>query len=107
MSAYGNVGLSMGFPGSEASLCGSMSIVGKLVIMFTMIIGKLRGLPTHSDAITDFSFKELNYWAKKAKREALLLKRNAAVAAAVHGGTGAGKLKKLKVVFVCVDFIYW
>ena len=79
IAAYGNVGLSMGFPGSTASLCGAMSNIGKCVIIFVMLIGKLRGLPTHSDAITDFSFKELNYWAKKAKREAAQLKRDAKV----------------------------
>jgi Trk-type K+ transport system membrane component len=69
ISAYGNVGLSMGFPGSMASLCGNMSTVGKLVLIFVMMVGKLRGLPTHSDAVSDFSFKELKFWVRKAKRE--------------------------------------
>jgi Trk-type K+ transport system membrane component len=69
ISAYGNVGLSMGFPGSMASLCGNMSTFGKLVLIFVMIVGKLRGLPTHSDAVSDFSFKELKFWVKRAKME--------------------------------------
>jgi len=69
ISAYGNVGLSMGFPGSMASLCGNMSTFGKLVLIFVMMVGKLRGLPTHSDAVSDFSFKELKFWVKRAKME--------------------------------------
>ena len=69
ISGYGNVGLSMGFPGSMASLCGNMSTVGKLVLIFVMMMGKLRGLPTHSDAVSDFSFKELKFWVRKAKKE--------------------------------------
>ena len=69
ISAYGNVGLSMGFPGSMASLCGNMSTFGKLVLIFIMMVGKLRGLPTHSDAVSDFSFKELKFWVKRAEIE--------------------------------------
>jgi hypothetical protein len=52
-----------------ASLCGNMSTVGKLVLIFVMMLGKLRGLPTHSDAVSDFSFKELKFWVRKAKKE--------------------------------------
>lgn len=69
VSAYGNVGLSMGYPGSMASLCGAMSSIGKIILIIVMVVGKLRGLPTHSDTVTDFSFKELKYWARKAKKE--------------------------------------
>jgi hypothetical protein len=69
ISGYGNVGLSMGFPGSMASLCGNMSTVGKLVLILVMMLGKLRGLPTHSDAVSDFSFKEMKFWVRKAKKE--------------------------------------
>ena len=69
ISAYGNVGLSMGFPGSMASLCGNMSTVGKLVLIFLMMVGKLRGLPTNSDLVSDFSFKELKFWVKRTKME--------------------------------------
>jgi hypothetical protein len=69
ISGYGNVGLSMGFPGSMASLCGNMSTVGKLVLIFVMMLGKLRGLPTHSDSVSDFSFKEMKFWVRKAKKE--------------------------------------
>jgi hypothetical protein len=34
-----------------------------------MMVGKLRGLPTNSDLVSDFSFKELKFWVKRTKME--------------------------------------
>ena len=31
----------------------------QLVLVVVMLLGKLRGLPTHSDIITDFQFREV------------------------------------------------
>ncbi|OAA65958.1 potassium ion transporter [Niveomyces insectorum RCEF 264] len=45
VSAYGTVGMSLGFPGGNASLCSRFSVVGKLVIIAMMIRGRHRGLP--------------------------------------------------------------
>lgn len=45
VSAYGTVGLSMGAPGANTSLCGAFSTVGKLVIIAMQIRGRHRGLP--------------------------------------------------------------
>lgn len=45
VSAYGTVGLSMGVPTANASLCSQFSVVGKLVIIALMIRGRHRGLP--------------------------------------------------------------
>lgn len=45
VSAYGTVGLSIGVPTVDASLCSQFSVVGKLVIIAMMIRGRHRGLP--------------------------------------------------------------
>lgn len=49
VSAYGTVGMSMGFPTTSASLSSQFSTVGKLVIMALMIRGRHRGLPYRVD----------------------------------------------------------
>lgn len=45
ISAYGTVGLSMGVPGVDASLCSQFTVVGKLIIIAMQIRGRHRGLP--------------------------------------------------------------
>lgn len=45
VSAYGTVGMSMGYPGTDTSLCAQFSVVGKLVIVGMQIRGRHRGLP--------------------------------------------------------------
>lgn len=45
VSAYGTVGLSMGVPGVNASLCSQFSVPGKLIIVAMQIRGRHRGLP--------------------------------------------------------------
>ncbi|CAG9937668.1 unnamed protein product [Clonostachys rosea f. rosea IK726] len=45
VSAYGTVGLSLGAPGINASLCSQFSIPGKLIIVAMEIRGRHRGLP--------------------------------------------------------------
>eukprot|EP00817_Percolomonadidae_sp_ATCC50343_P004674 CAMPEP_0117418212 /NCGR_PEP_ID=MMETSP0758-20121206/43_1 /TAXON_ID=63605 /ORGANISM="Percolomonas cosmopolitus, Strain AE-1 (ATCC 50343)" /LENGTH=389 /DNA_ID=CAMNT_0005198589 /DNA_START=1425 /DNA_END=2594 /DNA_ORIENTATION=+ len=44
ISAYGNVGLSMGYPGISLSFSAVMSTMSKILIIFTMILGRHRGL---------------------------------------------------------------
>ncbi|SPJ70348.1 probable potassium transporter TRK-1 [Fusarium torulosum] len=44
-SAYGNVGLSLGYPTVSTSLCGKFGTFGKVVLCLTMIRGRHRGLP--------------------------------------------------------------
>ncbi|KAF4342172.1 potassium transporter TRK-1 [Fusarium beomiforme] len=44
-SAYGNVGLSLGYPTVSTSLCGLFGTFGKAVICLMMIRGRHRGLP--------------------------------------------------------------
>ena len=54
ISAYGNVGLSLGVPGQVISLSGTFSPIGKCVIIFIMWLGKHRGLPSKDDEVIDF-----------------------------------------------------
>jgi Trk-type K+ transport system membrane component len=44
ISAFGTVGLSLGYPGSVVSFSGQFSVFGKLCIIFVMILGRHRGL---------------------------------------------------------------
>lgn len=48
-SAYGNVGLSLGYPTVLTSLCGQFGTFSKLVICAMMIRGRHRGLPVRLD----------------------------------------------------------
>lgn len=45
VSAYGTVGLSLGYDGVDAALSSQFSVVGKLVIIAMQIRGRHRGLP--------------------------------------------------------------
>lgn len=49
VSAYGTVGLSLGYPGFNPSLSGKFSTVGKLIIIAMQIRGRHRGLPYELD----------------------------------------------------------
>lgn len=48
-SAYGTVGLSLGYPGSPLSLSAKFSTFSKLVVMLIMMAGRHRGLPVSID----------------------------------------------------------
>lgn len=49
ISAYGTVGLSLGYPGTQTSLSARFSVLGKLVIIAMMFRGRHRGLPYSLD----------------------------------------------------------
>ncbi|KAH2178366.1 hypothetical protein KXX05_002609 [Aspergillus fumigatus] len=49
VSAYGNVGLSLGYPNVTTSFCGQFSVFSKIVICAMMIRGRHRGLPVQLD----------------------------------------------------------
>ncbi|CDK25510.1 unnamed protein product [Kuraishia capsulata CBS 1993] len=44
-SAYGTVGLSLGYPNTDASFCSQFTVISKLVVIAMMIRGRHRGLP--------------------------------------------------------------
>ncbi|KAI4687990.1 uncharacterized protein J4E84_004918 [Alternaria hordeiaustralica] len=48
-SAYGTVGLSLGVPGKNTSLCGDFASLSKVVLMAAMLRGRHRGLPLAID----------------------------------------------------------
>ncbi|KAL0225988.1 hypothetical protein P9112_013312 [Eukaryota sp. TZLM1-RC] len=57
-SAYGNVGLSLGWPGVEAAFVGVLPATGQLILIITMLAGRQRGLPTSLDvAVTTRTFE--------------------------------------------------
>lgn len=49
VSAYGNVGLSLGVPYDNYSFCGAWHVLAKLVLMTAMIRGRHRILPMAID----------------------------------------------------------
>ncbi|KAL4808403.1 cation transporter [Aspergillus unguis] len=49
ISAYGNVGMSLGYPGVATSFSAQFSIFSKLVVCALMIRGRHRGLPSQLD----------------------------------------------------------
>lgn len=49
VSAYGPVGLSLGYPGTAICLCGVFTTFSKCCIIFLMLIGRHRGLPETVD----------------------------------------------------------
>ncbi|KAI0097628.1 cation transport protein-domain-containing protein [Nemania sp. FL0031] len=60
VSAYGTVGLSLGYPNTNASLCAQFSVLGKLVIIAMMIRGRHRGLPYGLDRAVLLPSETLN-----------------------------------------------
>lgn len=72
VSAYGTVGLSLGYPGLNASFSAEFGIVAKLVIIATMFRGRHRGLPYALDkAILLPSEKQMEKEATDAERRFL------------------------------------
>lgn len=49
VSAYGTVGLSLGYPNVNTSFCGQFGVVSKLVVIAMQIRGRHRGLPYELD----------------------------------------------------------
>lgn len=49
VSAYGTVGMSMGYPGTNTSLSGQFKVISKLIIIAMTIRGRHRGLPYSVD----------------------------------------------------------
>lgn len=60
VSAYGTVGVSLGYPGVNTSLCGQFSVLGKLVIIAMMIRGRHRSLPYGLDRAVLLPSENLN-----------------------------------------------
>lgn len=73
VSAYGTVGLSLGYATVNTSLCSQFTVVGKLVIIAMMIRGRHRGLPYGLDRAVLLPSEHLN--RKEAEEAELRLQR--------------------------------
>jgi hypothetical protein len=60
VSAYGTVGMSLGYPTVNAALSSQFSVVGKLVVIAMMIRGRHRGLPYGLDRAILLPSESLN-----------------------------------------------
>jgi len=69
ISAYGNVGLSMGIPGKPYSLSGDFSKMGYLVIIFVMFMGKHRGMPSVDAGAIDFYWSDASSNSNSTNKE--------------------------------------
>ncbi len=82
ISAYGTVGMSLGYSGGNASLSSQFSVVGKLVIIAMMIRGRHRGLPYGLDRAILLPSESLNAREAAAAEAELareIQRRNSAV----------------------------
>ncbi|KAI4869449.1 potassium transport protein TRK1/TRK2 [Hypoxylon rubiginosum] len=73
VSAYGTVGLSLGYTGIDASLSSQFTVIGKLVVIAMMIRGRHRGLPYGLDRAVLLPSEYLN--RKEAEEDELTLQR--------------------------------
>ncbi|KAI0446040.1 cation transport protein-domain-containing protein [Xylaria telfairii] len=80
VSAYGTVGLSLGFPNKNTSLVAEFSVLGKLVIVAMMIRGRHRGLPYGLDRAVLLPSENLN--RKEVEDAELRLQRRLSAASA-------------------------
>lgn len=91
ISAYGTVGLSLGYTGVNASLASQFSVIGKLVIIAMQIRGRHRGLPYGLDrAVLLPSEKTFRREAEGmgdlgVQRTRTLPRRNSAISVATDG----------------------
>lgn len=81
VSAYGTVGLSLGYPNTNASLVAQFSVLGKLVIIAMMIRGRHRGLPYGLDRAILLPSENLNR-TEAEDAELRLQRRQSALSAA-------------------------
>jgi Trk-type K+ transport system membrane component len=87
VSAYGNVGLSLGHPDNLTSLSGHFTIFGKVVICAMMIRGRHRGMPYALDRAINLPSDRLATKEKDENEEEKTgwRRRGSKVAASVAG----------------------
>ncbi|KAL7935959.1 cation transport domain-containing protein [Trichoderma chlorosporum] len=85
VSAYGTVGLSMGVPNVNASLCSQFSVPGKLIIVAMQIRGRHRGLPYGLDRAVILP-SEARMKKEQEESEAALARTNTAVSSGAVTG---------------------
>jgi hypothetical protein len=83
VSAYGTVGMSLGYTNVNTSLSGQFSVVGKLVIIAMQIRGRHRGLPYGLDRAILLPSETLN--AKESEDADARQRRNSMLSAVTTG----------------------
>ncbi|KAI1844058.1 hypothetical protein JX266_009731 [Neoarthrinium moseri] len=105
VSAYGTVGLSLGYTGVNASLCSQFSVVGKLVLIAMMVRGRHRGLPYGLDRAILLPSESLN--RKEAEEaEARLQRRQSAVSLARPASLSRGRSRSVERKNVLAQFLH-
>lgn len=96
VSAYGTVGMSLGYTGVNASLCSQFSVVGKLVIIGMQIRGRHRGLPYGLDRAILLPSESLNAKEAADADARQFARRNSGlsgVTSATRGGASIGRTR--------------
>ena len=88
VSAYGTVGLSLGYPGTSTSFSAQFKTLSKLIIIAMMIRGRHRGLPYALDRAVLLPSEALH--KKEADDAARRMRRRSSAASAVSGYTPPG-----------------
>ena len=94
VSAYGTVGMSLGYPTVNASLCSQFSVVGKLVLIAMMIRGRHRGLPYGLDRAILLPSESLNA-REAADADARMARLHSHTSAATGGPSVLGRRKSM------------
>jgi potassium uptake Trk family protein len=105
VSAYGTVGLSLGYTGINASLCSQFSVVGKLVVIAMMVRGRHRGLPYGLDRAILLPSESLNRKEAEAA-EARLQRRQSAVSLVRPGSLARGRSRSVDRRNVLTQFLH-
>jgi hypothetical protein len=96
VSAYGTVGMSLGHPSINASLCAKFSVAGKLVLIAMMIRGRHRGLPYGLDRAILLPSESLN--AREAADASDRMARLQSHTSAATGGARAPSIGRRKSI---------
>ncbi|KAI4157114.1 MAG: hypothetical protein L6R39_000777 [Caloplaca ligustica] len=90
VSAYGTVGLSLGYPTANTSFSGQFSVISKLVIIAMQIRGRHRGLPYELDRAILLP-SELLHKNEDADAALRVQRRNSSLSNHAPIGSGLGK----------------
>lgn len=91
VSAYGTVGLSLGYPDTNASFCAQFKVISKLVIIAMQIRGRHRGLPYELDRAILLPSESLQ--KKEAAEAQRILQRRRSSLSAIEGQMGSNKFR--------------
>ncbi len=91
VSAYGTVGLSLGYPTIDASFSAEFGVIAKLVIISMQVRGRHRGLPYELDRAILLPSEHLQ--EKEAQYDAARARRRSSVATMANGPVSSGAAK--------------